>query len=97
MKKIAPLVLGLVLICLTSGCVTNSRESGKRTNILFGLVDYKRDYQRSGYIYDPTDAGVLDNAVVTANPSGLVGGYSEAVYGKKLTILWGLGGTYNWE
>ena len=97
MKKLAPLIVGLALVALTTGCVTNSREAGKRTNVLFGVVDYKRDYQRSGYIYDPADAGVLNNSVVTANPIGAAAGYNESVHGKKLSILWGLGGTYKWD
>lgn len=97
MKKIAPLIAGIALLALTSGCVTNSRESGKRTNILFGLVDYKRDYQSAGYIYDPADAGLLGTSVVANNPVGSAAGYSENVYGKKLTILWGIGGVYNWQ
>ena len=97
MKKLAPLIAGLALIALTSGCVTNSRESGKRVNILFGVVDYKRDYQSAGYIYDPADAGLLGTSVVTNKPEGAVAGYSENVYGKKLSILWGIGGVYNWQ
>ena len=97
MKKLAPLLAGIALISLMSGCVANSYESGKRTNILFGVVDYKNDYRNAGYIYDPADAAVHNNSVVTANPIGAVAGYNDSVSGKRLSILWGLGGVYKWE
>lgn len=97
MKKIAPLIAGLALITLTSGCVSNSYESGKRVNVLFGVVDYKNDYRNAGYVYDPVDAGVFNNSVVTTKPTSAALGYNDSVNGKKLSILWGLGGTYKWD
>ena len=96
MKKFAPLIAGILLISL-SGCVSNSRESGKRTNILFGLVDYKSNYTNTGYIYDPADAGILSASTVVTKPTGSMTGYTETVNGKRLSILWGLGGVYKWE
>jgi hypothetical protein len=97
MKKFAPILAGIALVTLLSGCVSNSYESGKRTNILFGLVDYKSDYRNAGYVYDPADAGVHNNSVITNKPTGAMAGYNESVDGKKLSILWGLGGTYKWD
>ena len=97
MKKTTPLIIALAMISLMSGCVSNSHESGQRVNILFGVVDYKSDYRHSAYVYDPADAGVLNNAVVTTRPTGAMAGYNSSVDGKKLTILWGLGGTYKWN
>ncbi len=105
MKKTAPLIVGIALIALTSGCVTNSRETGHRTAILDlsplspslgALVDYKRDYQSAGYIYDPADAGLLGTSVVTNKPEGAMAGYSENVYGSKLNVLFGLF-KFNWQ
>jgi hypothetical protein len=96
MKKIAPFFACLALVSL-SGCVTNSHESGKRTNILFGLVDYKNNYRSSGYVYDPVDAGVFNNSVISTKPTSSAYGYNQSVDGKQLSILWGLGGTYNWQ
>jgi hypothetical protein len=90
MKKIAPFLAVLCVVSL-SGCISAQRESGKRTNILFGLVDYKNDYHASGYVYDSSSTIVgLNGAALLSSPSGAGIGHAENVEGKKLSILWGL-------
>jgi hypothetical protein len=97
LTKLLPAIILTIFVSLfNTGCKTYSNgavESGTRTNILYGLVDYQRDYSIDGDF----EGYLLEEKPIEGDTYTALRGitsYSHDVNhdlnGKKLSLLWGL-------
>ena len=95
--KLLPAIILMIFVSVfNTGCKTYSNgavESGTRTNILYGLIDYQEDYRIDGdfesYLLEEKP---LESDTYTAL-RGITSYSHDLNYdtnGKKLSLLWGL-------
>ena len=95
-KAISVIILTIIVSLFNTGCKTYSNgavESGTRTNLLLGLVDYQKDYsidgEFEGYLLEERP---LESCTYSAL-RGITSYSRDSNYdldGTKLSFLWGL-------
>ena len=96
-SKLLPAIILTIFVSLyNTGCKTYSNgavESGTRTNILFGLIDYQKDYSVDG---DFESYLLEEKPIESSTYTALRGITSHSkdrnhdLDGTKLSLLWGL-------
>ena len=97
-KLLPAIILSISISMFSIGCAnkqyyTGDVESGTRTNILAGLIDYQKDYSIDGY----SENYLLDEKPTESDTYSFIRGITSHsqdrnydLDGTKLSLLWGL-------